>query len=182
MPKALGIANGEQWAYKTRVARGPLAPVLILNASPPYESSIMVRRLDTGEQFWTHRARLPCLWEEREAWYETHPQFRGGTEFLPSPPDQDGPTRVPMTRLPITDIERIRKVVRSELEERLNIPRLALTIAELAAAMGVSDDQLYKHVRNGDLTPRYSGTRMVVPMDEAIRFINELPDEDLGPL
>lgn len=75
---------------------------------------------------------------------------------------QSGATRVKKNTLPIT--------------------RLTYTVAELAAATGLSDQQIYNHIERGDLSAKYSGTRRLITVAEAARFIEELPDEDLGPL
>lgn len=60
--------------------------------------------------------------------------------------------------------------------------RLAYTVPQLAVAVGLSDQQLYNHIKRGDLTPKYSGRKAIIPVDEARRFVKDLPDEDLGPL
>lgn len=62
------------------------------------------------------------------------------------------------------------------------IDRLAYTVSQLAKALGLSDQQIYNHIRAGDLTPKYSGTKQIIPVKEAQRFIDELPDENRGPL
>ncbi len=62
------------------------------------------------------------------------------------------------------------------------VERLTYTVAELAEAVRVSDQQIYNHIKRGDLTPRYSGRKALIPVEEARRFVAELPDEDLGPL
>lgn len=59
---------------------------------------------------------------------------------------------------------------------------LAYSVPGLASALGISDRQLYKHIDRGDLTPKYSGTKKIIPVAEARRFLAELPDEDLGVL
>ncbi|MGV2901331.1 helix-turn-helix domain-containing protein [Microbacterium sp. AGC62] len=79
----------------------------------------------------------------------------------------------------------LRQIIREELE-RLEIGpsggRLAYSVAELAAATGISSRQMYKHVERRDLSPVYSGTKVVIPVAEAERFLASLPDEDRGPL
>lgn len=81
--------------------------------------------------------------------------------------------------------ETLRQIIREELE-RLQIGpsggRLAYSASELAAALGISPRQMYKHIVQRDLTPVYSGTKVVIPVAEAERFLRELPDEDRGPL
>ncbi|WP_136032537.1 helix-turn-helix domain-containing protein [Microbacterium sp. PF5] len=64
----------------------------------------------------------------------------------------------------------------------LKVERLAYTVPQLAAAIGVSDQQIYNHIKRGHLTPKYSGTKAIIPVSEATRFINELPEEDMGAL
>lgn len=59
---------------------------------------------------------------------------------------------------------------------------LAYSVPQLAAALGISDRQLYKHIDRGDLTVKFSGTKKIVPAAEARRFLAELPDEDIGVL
>lgn len=60
--------------------------------------------------------------------------------------------------------------------------RLAYSVPELAKLMGLSDEQIYRHIARGDLTPKFSGRKRIIPVAEAQRFIAELPDEDEGPL
>lgn len=59
---------------------------------------------------------------------------------------------------------------------------LAYSVPDLAKALGISDRQLYKHIDRGDLTAKYSGAKKIIPVSEARRFLEELPDEDLGAL
>lgn len=79
----------------------------------------------------------------------------------------------------------IRQIIREEFE-RLEIGpsgrRLAYSASELASALGISSRQMYKHIENRDLTPLYSGTKAVIPVAEAERFLAALPDENRGPL
>lgn len=79
----------------------------------------------------------------------------------------------------------LRGIIREELE-RLDIgpsgSRLAYSVAELANALGISDRQLYKHIDQHDLTPVYSGTKAIIPVAEAKRFLANLPDDNRGPL
>lgn len=79
----------------------------------------------------------------------------------------------------------LRRIIREELE-RLEVGpsggRLAYSASELAAAIGISARQMYKHIENRDVTPVYSGTKAVIPIAEAERFLAALPDENRGPL
>lgn len=60
--------------------------------------------------------------------------------------------------------------------------RYAYSIPEFAARTGLSADQIYRHIDRGDLTAKYSGTKRLIPADEAKAFVPRLPDEDRGPL
>lgn len=60
--------------------------------------------------------------------------------------------------------------------------RLAYTVPEVAAMVGVSDQQIYNHIKRGDLSPKYSGRKALITAAEAQRFVDELPDEDMGAL
>lgn len=62
------------------------------------------------------------------------------------------------------------------------VGRLAYSVPEFAELVGLSDEQIYKHIARGDLTPKFSGRKRIIPVAEAERFIAELPDEDQGPL
>ena len=68
------------------------------------------------------------------------------------------------------------------MSQPANVERLAYTVPQLAEALGLSDQQIYNHIARGDLTPKYSGRKRIIPVAEAQRFMAELPDEDLGPL
>lgn len=60
--------------------------------------------------------------------------------------------------------------------------RFFYSVPELAVRCAMSDQQVYNHIKRGDITPRYSGRKILIPVDEAKRFAASLPDEDLGPL
>lgn len=60
--------------------------------------------------------------------------------------------------------------------------RLSYSVRELAALTGLSQDQIRTHIDRGDLTAKYSGTKKVILAEEARRFVQELPEENLGPL
>lgn len=60
--------------------------------------------------------------------------------------------------------------------------RLGYSVAELAGLVGLSDQQIYNHIKRGDISPKYSGRKAIIPVAEAQRFFDDLPDEDLGPL
>lgn len=180
VPKELGIRAGERWAYKITLSHGPLIEVKVLDAGYNYESSIRVQRVDTGEVFWTRRGRLPAKWERQEEYLATHPQFRSA---LPEPLPRPEPQLPFIPRLTDVDLERIRAVVREEIAESMKgVPRIAFTVAELAYAVGLSDARIYQHIDRRDITPVYSGTKALIPVEEAVRFVRDLPDENYGAL
>jgi hypothetical protein len=180
MPKQLGIRAGERWAYKPTLRFGPLVEVEVLDPGDHYESRIVVRRVDTGETIRTGRPRLPAKWDEREGYLESHANFREGR---PQPEPPLPPIVTQPARLSPVDIELIRETVREEVANSMRgVPRLAFTVTELAYAVGLSDQQIYNHLRRGDLTARYSGTKALIPVEEALRFVRDLPDENYGPL
>lgn len=53
-----------------------------------------------------------------------------------------------------------------------SVPRLALTVEEAAASIGVSRDHFERHVM-GDLRLVYSGRRRLIPIRELERFVEE---------
>ena len=63
-----------------------------------------------------------------------------------------------------------------------NDDQLAYSVPHFASLIDVSDQQVYNHIDRGDLTPVFSGKKKLISVDEARRFIRELPEEDLGPL
>ena len=52
---------------------------------------------------------------------------------------------------------------------------VAVDHAGAAAALGISPSRLRHHVRLGDLTPHFSGTKPLYAISELQRFIEELP-------
>jgi hypothetical protein len=79
----------------------------------------------------------------------------------------------------------LRRIIREELE-RLEIGpsggRLAYSASELAGAIGISPRQMYNHIERRDVSPVYSGTKAIIPVAEAERFLASLPDANRGPL
>lgn len=53
--------------------------------------------------------------------------------------------------------------------------KLAYTIAEAAAASGLSDDTLYRKHHAGEITMRKSGRRTLIMADDLRRVIEALP-------
>lgn len=58
------------------------------------------------------------------------------------------------------------------------VTRLAYTITEAAAAVGLSDDVIRAALRRGELTPAYlTGSKPVIEADELKRWIKSAPTE-----
>ena len=57
------------------------------------------------------------------------------------------------------------------------LTKLAYSLDEFAEAVSLSKAQVRKHIDAGDLTPSYSGTKPIIPLDEARRFLEALPAE-----
>jgi hypothetical protein len=62
----------------------------------------------------------------------------------------------------------------------LSVPNSTPTIvavdhATAAAALGISPSRLRHHVRLGDLTPHFSGTKPLYALSELERFVEALP-------
>lgn len=55
--------------------------------------------------------------------------------------------------------------------------KLAYSLDEFAAAVSLSKAQVRKHIAAGELVPSYSGSKPIVPVDEARRFLDALPTE-----
>lgn len=60
--------------------------------------------------------------------------------------------------------------------------RRAYSVPEFAVRVGLSTDQIHRHIERGDLTAKYSGSKKLIPVSEADAFIDRLDDEDLGGL
>lgn len=56
------------------------------------------------------------------------------------------------------------------------------SVAQLAAKCGVSTQQIYNHIAVGDISVVFSGRKKLIPVAEAERFRDSLPDEDRGAL
>lgn len=52
---------------------------------------------------------------------------------------------------------------------------IAVDHATAAAAVGISPSRLRHHVRLGDVTPHFSGTKPLYSLTDLQRFIDELP-------
>jgi excisionase family DNA binding protein len=55
--------------------------------------------------------------------------------------------------------------------------KLAYSYEEAAAALGISKSMIGLLVRNGDLAPRYIGTKPVLPATELESWLDSLPSE-----
>lgn len=59
----------------------------------------------------------------------------------------------------------------------LTLTKLAYSLDEFAEAVSLSKAQLRKHMDRGELVPSYSGTKPIIPLSEAQRFLETLPTE-----
>lgn len=55
---------------------------------------------------------------------------------------------------------------------------LAFDIPRLSEVIGLSTRRLYQHIERRDLSAKYSGRKRIVPVEEARRFLRDLPDEE----
>ena len=53
----------------------------------------------------------------------------------------------------------------------------AFSIARLAEVYDLSPDSITKAIKNGDLAPRYFGTKPLIAVEEADRWFATLPEE-----
>jgi len=150
----LGIKRGEIWAYKLRLV-GPLVPARVVSPGTHYGAEIEIIILEgptERQRVSTHRARLPCLWDEREKWLTAHPEFR--RELPPQPAEVEDPFELPADVLFGMGEKVLRRIIREELQAVLSIPpKLSYTYKEAARATGMSESAIRAAVRNYDLTP-----------------------------
>lgn len=55
--------------------------------------------------------------------------------------------------------------------------RLAYTIPEAAAAVGLSERTIRDAIRRGDIAPRYLGSKPIIPAEELHDWLLSLPTE-----
>jgi hypothetical protein len=177
MPAPLGIAAGEVWAYKHRLT-GPLVPARVLKPGAHYEAAIQIIILEgpeRGTSIWTKRARLPCKWDDREAWLEAYPDF--ARELLPAPVEVDA-FDPPADMLFGMGEAALRRIVRDELQAILNVPpKIAYSRREAARAVGLSETSISNAVQNGDLVPSYYNSKPLFTRGELSRWIASLPED-----
>jgi hypothetical protein len=176
MPTALGIYAGEVWAYKHRLT-GPLVRARVLKPGAHYEAAIQIIILEgseSGTLIWTKRARLPCKWDDREAWLEAHPDF---ARELPPEPQYVDAFDPPADMLFGMGEAALRRIVRDELQAILNVPpKIAYTRSEAAKAVGLSETSISNAVQNGDLVPSYYNSKPLFAPEELRRWIASMPD------
>jgi hypothetical protein len=177
MPTALGIRAGEIWAYKRRLT-GPLVRARVLKPGAHYEAAIQIIILEgpeRGTSIWTKRARLPCKWDDREAWLEAHPGF---ARELPPEPQYVDAFDPPGDMLFAMGEAALRRIVRDELQAILNMPpKIAYTRREAARAVGLSETSISNAVQNGDLVASYYNSKPLFTREELSRWIASLPAE-----
>lgn len=178
MPKELGIKVGEIWAYKLRLS-GPLVSARVLNPGRHFDAHIELIILDgptIGQRVQTRRNRLPCKWDDREAWLSTRPDFR---RELPPEVEVVDPFELPADQLFSMGENALRRIMREELEAILSRPpQIAYNYKQAAIAVGLSASSLKNAVRNYDLTPSYYGSKPVFTPDELARWVATFPDHN----
>jgi len=60
------------------------------------------------------------------------------------------------------------------------LDKLSYSVPNLAAATDLSVDSISKAIKNGDLVASYFGTKPLVTRDEAMRWLDGLPNEKPG--
>lgn len=55
--------------------------------------------------------------------------------------------------------------------------KLAYTVEEAAARVGCSTDMLRAQIRHSRLVPRYLNSKIIIPHDELVAWLEALPDE-----
>jgi predicted DNA-binding transcriptional regulator AlpA len=174
--RELGVKRGQHWADRAG-SRFPLVRCIVLKPGEHYYAPILIRPLEgdeAGEERWVRRVKIPCKWEDVDAYLETHPDVP--REFVAphrSEPDDSAVVEAP---LPI-GVAAMRKIVREEIRDALGIPKIAYTIDEAAAACGTSRSSIYKAIKAHQLVPRYFGTKPFFQEEELRRWIASLPDE-----
>ncbi len=61
-----------------------------------------------------------------------------------------------------------------------NFTRAAFSIDEFAKSAGVGRDKIYEEIRTGRLRARKAGRRTLITADDARRYLDSLPDLQLG--
>lgn len=63
------------------------------------------------------------------------------------------------------------------MSQEIELTKLAYTKAELAVATGLSIDSVSDAMKRGDLVARYFGTKPIIPVKEAQRWVDSMPEE-----
>lgn len=175
-PRQLGVVRGQHRAYRAG-SRFPLVRCVVLKPGHNYEAAILVRVLEgpeVGEERWVKRPKVPCLWDDLDAYLETHPDVP--REYVP-PGRQEPEVRVEVEPpLPI-GVASMRKIIREELQAGLGLTKLAYTYSEASRATGLSSSLLRVAVANGELIVSYFNSKPVFREEELRRWLENLPDE-----
>ena len=188
MPSGRGLAikKGDIWAFREK-ERFPLVAVQIVNQPARYEHPITIRLVDAPERglISVLRAKLPCRWDDVEAYLKTHrdvPRSFPITEPRPTPDSiHDGLADAAKDLFSMGE-QTLRRIIREELVRVVGTPKLALNYQEAAAATGYSASVLRIAVRRGDLTPVYANAKPVFLVSELQEWLKALPVDKPGPL
>ncbi|CAI9386098.1 hypothetical protein [Microbacterium sp. T2.11-28] len=163
----LGIQAQEYWAYRRNQSH-PLQRVLIIDPGRHYDAEIRIRFPDSPalHEFYTRRSKLPCKWEDREAYLEAHPEVPRGDEVA---------TPVEPVHIVHTTNE-LRAIIHEEVRNAFGVEKVAFNVQEAAIAVGLSPSSIQNAVRRNELVPRYYGNRPLFTSAELLRWVDSLPD------
>jgi hypothetical protein len=175
MPRELAVRKGQIWAYRQN-KRSPLVPARVINQPEHYEATIMIRVLGESTPLakGVRRSMLPCLWDEKDAYLDNHPDI---PRELIAVPTEEQSVKADAADLFAVGEKTIRLIVREELKRALGVPKLALTYAEAAQATGYGVSTLNIAVSRGNLVPSYMNSKPVFAIAELERWIASLPNE-----
>lgn len=162
----LGIRAHEWWAYR-RGTTHPLEKVLVIDPGRHYYDDIRVRLADDDSvhhEFEVKRAKLPCKWEDLDAYLEAHPEVPRG--------DQVATTVEPVQIVHTTN--ELRNIIHEEIQNALGVMKVSYTLREAAVAVGLSTTVLAAAVRRGDLVAHYYGTKPVFMPDDLRSWVCSL--------
>lgn len=171
--KPLGIRAGETWAYRPG-ANEHLRPVTVIDPGTNYYAQIRIRLLDEPGRLdlWVRRVKLPCKWDEREAWMAAHPQYRPVDRVAPEP--EGRPLEQPPVTVSIVDL---RRIIREEVAAAVAPTPLAYDLTDAARMVGLSTETLRRAVRRDELIASYWGNKPVFRVEELSRWLRSLPED-----
>ncbi|MEH3088722.1 MAG: hypothetical protein PGN24_03670 [Microbacterium arborescens] len=167
----LGIKAGEHWAYREHT-RHPLAHVVVLNPGRNYYDVIRVRYVDdpAHRELETRRIKLPCKWDDLDAYLDAHPEVPRAGEVAAIEPIHI-----------VHTTNELRAIIHEEVRNALGFRKVSYTYDEASTAVGVSEQMLRNAVHRSELVPSYIGTKPVFTFVELLRWVESLPNEPWRP-